>query len=51
MTDQFQLLEQASESFASCSEDLSVYIWQHFGDRWQSSYIDITKCFDESLSY
>lgn len=35
----------------TCSADLSVYIWRHLGDRWQFSYIDISKCFDESLSY
>jgi len=35
----------------TCSADLSVYVWRHFGDRWSFSYIDVAKCFDESLSY
>ena len=28
-----------------------MYIWRHFGDRWTTQYIDVTKCFDKSLSY
>ena len=32
--DQYQLIHQANECFATCSSDLSVYIWRHFGDRW-----------------
>ena len=34
LSDQYQLIHQASECFATCSSDLSVYIWRHFGDRW-----------------
>jgi hypothetical protein len=26
-------------------------VWNHFGDRWSFSYIDVAKCFDESLSF
>ena len=32
--DQYQLIHQANECFATCSADLSVYVWRHFGDRW-----------------
>jgi len=35
----------------TCSADLSVYVWRHYGDRWQSNFIDVAKCYDESLSY
>jgi hypothetical protein len=49
--DQYSLLSQSNECFISVSSDLSVFIWRHFGDRWQHSYIDVAKCFDESLSY
>jgi hypothetical protein len=30
---------------------MSLFIWRHFGDRWQFSYIDVIKCFDNSLTY
>ena len=50
-SEQFQLIHQANECFATCSSDLSVYIWRHFGDRWQTQYIDTAKCFDSSLTY
>lgn len=49
--DQFQLIHQSAECFATASSDLSVYIWRHFGDRWQCQYIDIAKCFEQSLCY
>lgn len=42
---------QANESFVTCSHDLSVYIWTHFGDRWSHQYIDVAKCFNEGLTY
>jgi len=51
VSDQYQIIHQANECFATCSADLSVYVWRHFGDRWNMQYIDITKCFDKSLSY
>ena len=51
MPDQFQLVEQSNECFASCSSDLSVFIWRHFGNRWQQTYIDVAKCFNDALSY
>jgi len=51
IADQYQLIHQSNECFATCSSDLSVYVWRHFGDRWQTQYIDVTKCFDKSLSY
>ena len=35
----------------TCSTDLSVFVWRHHGDRWQFNYIDVAKCFDESLSF
>lgn len=43
--------QQDHEEFVTCSSDLSVFVWRHFGDRWQFNYIDIAKCFDESLSF
>lgn len=51
LPDQAYLIHQASECFATCGADLSVYIWRHFGDRWQAQYIDIAKCIDPSLTY
>ena len=39
------------QCFVTCSNDLSVYFWRHYGDRWQFTYIDVAKCYDESLSY
>jgi WD40 repeat protein len=35
----------------TCSHDLSVHLWRHYGDRWAFSYIDIAKSFDQSLSF
>jgi hypothetical protein len=40
-----------ADSFITCSNDMSVFVWRHFGDRWSFSYIDVVKCFDTSLSY
>lgn len=51
ISDQHQLIGQATESFATCSSDLSVWIWSHFGDRWTHQYIDVAKCFNESLTF
>lgn len=42
---------QELEEFVTCSADLSVFVWRRFGDRWQSNYIDVAKCFDDSLSF
>ena len=28
-----------------------MFVWRHFGDRWSFSYIDVVKCFDNSLTY
>ena len=33
------------------SHDLSIHVWRHYGDRWAFSYIDLAKCFDQSLSF
>jgi hypothetical protein len=30
---------------------MSLFVWKHFGDRWSFSYIDVIKCFDNSLTY
>ena len=35
-----------TDCFITCSSDMGVFLWKHFGDRWQFSYIDIVKCFD-----
>ena len=51
IADQSYLIHQSAECFATCSADLSVYIWRHFGDRWQAQYIDVAKCIDKSLTY
>ena len=51
VSDQYQLVHQANECFVTCSSDLSIYLWRHFGDRWQYNYIDVAKCFDDSLIY
>lgn len=32
--------------FLSCSHDLSVHLWRHYGDRWAFSYVDVAKSFD-----
>jgi len=50
-SDQYQLVQQSNECFVTCSADLSVYFWRHYGDRWQFTYIDVAKCYDESLCY
>lgn len=41
----------ADQQFVSCSHDLSVHFWKHYGDRWAFSYIDVAKCFDQCLSF
>lgn len=46
-----QYMQMADDRFVTCSHDLSVFVWKHFGDRWSFSYIDIAKCFDNQLSY
>jgi hypothetical protein len=51
MSDQYQLVEQSHESFATCGSDLGVFIWRHAGDRWQQTYIDVAKCFNDALTY
>lgn len=48
---QYSLVYQSNESFITCSADLSVFVWRHFGDRWHYNYIDIAKSFDDSLSF
>jgi hypothetical protein len=30
---------------------MSIFVWRHFGDRFSFSYIDVIKCFDNSLTY
>ncbi|CDW81046.1 UNKNOWN [Stylonychia lemnae] len=46
------LHQQANASFVTCSQDMSIFVWKHFGDRWSFSYIDVVKgCFDQSLTY
>jgi len=35
----------------TCSHDLSIHIWRHYGDRWAFSYIDVAKCFDQALTF
>lgn len=39
------------DSFVTCSHDMGVFLWKHFGDRWSFSFIDVVKCFDQSLMY
>jgi hypothetical protein len=39
------------DTFITCAEDMSVFVWRHFGDRWSFSYIDVVKCFDNALTY
>ena len=43
--------ETTNKVFLTCSEDMSIYVWRQFGDRWTFSYIDVAKCFDSSLTY
>ena len=40
-----------SDAFITCADDMSVFVWRHFGDRFSFSYIDVIKCFDNSLTY
>jgi hypothetical protein len=42
---------QPVDTFITCAEDMSIFVWRHFGDRWSFSYIDVVKCFDNSLTY
>ena len=42
---------QPVDTFITCADDMSVFVWRHFGDRWAFSYIDVVKCFDNSLTY
>ena len=51
LPDKYQLIHQSAECFATAAADLSVYVWRHFGDRWQCQYIDVAKCFENSLMY
>jgi hypothetical protein len=48
---QYSLVYQSNECFITVGSDLSVFVWRHYGDRWQFSYIDVTKSFDESLCF
>lgn len=41
----------SGDTFITCSHDMSIFIWKHFGDRWTYSFIDVVKCFDSSLNY
>ena len=34
------------QQFVTCSHDLSIHLWRHYGDRWAFSYIDVAKSFD-----
>jgi hypothetical protein len=43
--------KKADMQFLSCSHDLSVHLWRHYGDRWAFSYVDVAKSFDQSLSF
>lgn len=43
--------QHQAETFITSADDMSLFIWRHFGDRWQFSYIDVIKCFDNSLTY
>jgi len=44
-------VHSADSSFVTCSGDMSVDVWRHFGDRWSFSYIDVAKCFDPALNF
>ena len=39
------------QQFVTCSHDLSIHLWRHYGDRWAFSYIDVAKCFDQTLTF
>jgi hypothetical protein len=39
-------LHLSNDCFITCSSDMSIFIWKHFGDRWSFSYIDVVKCFE-----
>ena len=39
------------QQFVTCSHDLSIHLWRHYGDRWAFSYIDVAKSFDQALSF
>lgn len=44
--------QKASDmQFLTCSHDLSVHLWRHYGDRWAFSYVDVAKSFDQSLCF
>jgi hypothetical protein len=44
-------ISNAADTFVTCSHDMSIFIWKHFGDRWSFSFIDVVKCFDQALTY
>ena len=44
-------LQWVGKDLITSSADLSVFLWKQFGDRWKFNYIDVAKCFDESLSF
>ena len=43
--------QSQADAFITCADDMSVFVWRHFGDRFSFSYIDVIKCFDSSLTY
>ncbi len=48
---ELQGVHTADETFVTAAQDMAVYVWKHFGDRWSFSFIDVAKCFDSSLGY
>lgn len=45
-SDVWSVVHATNDCFVTCSHDMSIFVWKHFGDRWSFSYIDVVKCFD-----
>lgn len=45
------LSSKSQNCFVTCSHDMSLYLWQHSGDRWSFTYFDIPMLIDRSLRH
>lgn len=45
------MAKRPGASFVTCSQDMSVFLWQHSGDRWSFTYFDIPQLIDPALRH
>lgn len=45
------LSSKLQSCLVTCSYDMSIFFWQHCGDRWSFTYFDIPKFIDSSLRH